>query len=188
MARATHRLDLLVLPRDPGAPADALAGVVAGWTAGGSVAGTEPDASGEGVTGGGGPPPVPSLAQCVDMRVTLLAGARTLVDGGVGQIVWMREESPRFLANRGGGFRVRCPVTGVSLADRLHRAMEGWRNGGARVLTCACGETHDLAVLDYVPDAGFARGWIELHDVGAAELVAEARALASDVRLVLRRG
>jgi hypothetical protein len=42
--------------------------------------------------------------------------------------------------------------------------------------------------LDYFPAAGFARGWIELDDVGDADLVAESSSLAPDVRVVLRRG
>lgn len=177
MARATHRLDLLVLPRDPDAPADALAPVIAAWVAAGFLrVGDDALAStGPGFTSG-------------TLRHAYALGARALVAGGVGHVVWMREAAARFLANRSGGFRVRCPSSGALVTDRLHPAMAAWRAGGPRVLACACGGTHDLAVLDYVPAAGFARGWIELDDVGGADLVAEARALAPDVRVVLRRG
>jgi hypothetical protein len=178
VARATRRLDLLVLPLEPDAPAEALAGVVAAWSTAGFL-GPAVVADPQGPRGAG----TDAL-----VRVAFAPGARVPVDGGVGSVVWQREASPRFLANRAGGFRVRCPVSGRSLAERLHVAVEAWRNGAPRVLDCACGALHDLAHLDYVPPAGFARGWIELADVGGADLVEEARILAPDVRLVLRRG
>lgn len=181
MARATHRLDLLVLPADPDAPVDALAPVLAAWAAAGFLGASSDDP--EDLA-----PPVVSCAHASSPRLRYASGPRELVAGGVGSIVWMQEAQPRFLANRSGGFRVRCPDTGATLADRLHPAVEAWRRGSPRVLACACGVTHDLADLDYFPAAGFARGWIELDDVGDADLVAEARSLAPDVRLVLRRG
>lgn len=118
--------------------------------------------------------------------------ARPLVDGGFALAraeVFPRE---RFVANRQGGFHVRCPADGSNVVPRFNKALEAWRVGGPRALECACGATHDLAALDYRPPAGFARGWVVLTDVGGAELTAAALALAEGelgrVRVVGRRG
>lgn len=120
------------------------------------------------------------------------AGAGDLVADGHSPARLRRSATPVFLANRQGGFRVFCPETGDNLVPTFVPALGAWRAGGPRRLTCACGATHDLAALCYRPEAGFARVWIEIPDVGAAELSPAADRLAKEllgeVRIVLRRG
>lgn len=94
----------------------------------------------------------------------------------------------RFVANRQGGFYVRCPVDQSLVGDRFLRALTAWREGGPRALECACGATHDLAALAFAPAAGFAWAWIEVPEVEAPELAEEALAVLGEVRIVLRRG
>lgn len=133
---------------------------------------------------GVGPAALEALAARWAGRVVVPGGHRPprVVDGG----------HERFLANRQGGFRVRCPVDGANLVPVFPRALERWRAGGPRTLACPCGATHDLAELTYAPDAGFARAWLELAEVGSGELtpeaLAEAEAALGGVRIVPRRG
>jgi len=119
-------------------------------------------------------------------------GARELVPGGHGPPRVIDGGGERFLANRQGGFAVRCPVGGANLVPLFVRALEGWRAGGVRSLECPCGARHDLAALDYLPEAGFARAWIEIPRAEAPELhpraQAEAVAALGGVRVVPRRG
>ncbi|MBM4367602.1 MAG: hypothetical protein FJ102_15430 [Deltaproteobacteria bacterium] len=67
-----------------------------------------------------------------------------------------------FLANEQGGFHVCCPVTGEAAARPFARAVQAWREGGPRELSCRCGDRHDLAAMDIRPGAAFAARWIEL--------------------------
>lgn len=177
MARAVHRVSLLVLPSDPERPP---ADLDAAWSAlvdAGFVR-VSPDASArEGH-----------------------AGARALVDGGFTR-AWLddgprgaKDRAPvRFVGNRLGGFRVGCAACGANLAGPFGRALEAWRAGGPRALRCAsCGRDDDLSALRFAPEAGFARAWLALEDVRSVDLLAEPRALLADalggVRIVLRRG
>lgn len=146
---ARHRLDILVLPADPDAPAATMEAAVARLTA-------------AGLWPGG-----------------LAVGAQARL------VVAPRQ---RFVANRQGGFYVRCPADQAVIGDRFRRALTAWREGGPRTLGCACGATHDLAALDFAPAAGFAHAWIEVPDVDGPELSPEAVAALGDVRIVLRRG
>ncbi|MFN7142967.1 MAG: hypothetical protein ACK4YP_04275 [Myxococcota bacterium] len=118
-------------------------------------------------------------------------GPRALVDGGFARARVEVFDTPRFASNNQGGFRVSCPVDGASVVVPFSRALERWRNGGPRALACTCGETHDLAALVYAPEAGFARGWLALLDVGGAAVDPAALALADEVlggvRVVARR-
>lgn len=121
-----------------------------------------------------------------------LDGPRPIVAGGAARLRVEAHPTPRFVANRQGGFRVRCPVDGRNVVPAFNPAVERWREGGPRTLACPCGRTHDLDALDFAPAAGFARGWVALEDCGGAELDPEAAVLAAralgGMRLVLRRG
>jgi hypothetical protein len=157
-----RRLTLHVCPADPDAPGEPVAAVLDAWRAAGFV------------TSSGGP------------------GPRPLVDGGFARATVETHATPRFLSNHLGGFRVRCPVTGDNVVPAFNRAIEAWRAGGPRSLACVCGRTHPLEALAYAPEAGFARGWIALSDVGGITLADEALALArahlGDVRVLASRG
>ncbi len=123
---------------------------------------------------------------------TPLAAQSALVAGGHG-LVRLEGDGPlRFLANRQGGFRVYCPVSGENVVGAFVVALTAWRAGGPRTLQCPCGTPHDLTTLAYAPPAGFAASWILIPDVASAELTPEAVRIAKEVlgevRVVLRRG
>ncbi len=166
MARALHRVAVLVLPSDPERPAADLARLWERLVAQGFVAGS----------GAAGVP-----------------GARALVEGGFARAWLDVGEEVRFASNKLGGFRVACPSAGGNVVASFNTAFSAWRTGGARALDCpACGERHDLMALDYAPEAGFARGWLTIEDVEGLVLAPDAQAVAEQVlggvRIVLRRG
>lgn len=107
------------------------------------------------------------------------------VAGGFLRARVMRFDAEQFVSSGQGGFRVRCPAGAGNVTRGFVPALEAWRAGGARVLACRCGATHDLAELDYAPACGFAREWVELLDVGEAT---PPPGLPMGVRVVLRRG
>ena len=119
-------------------------------------------------------------------------GSPSLVEGGCASVRAMSSGVQRFLANRQGGFSVRCPASGVNLVPTFVPALTAWRRGGPRYLGCVCAKDHDLVDLEFAPAAGFAFQWVELFDVDGAEVVPEALALAAEVwggvRMVGRRG
>ncbi len=158
-----HRLSLLLLPADPDAPARATA-LLDRLRAEGFVSGTGP-------------------------------GSRPLVDGGfvrAGVESGGEGAPPRFVANRQGGFAVRCPITDVSVVSIFNSALEGWRAGAERALNCSCGSRHDLAALRFLPEAGFACAWVFLLDVASSELTPDGARIAAlelgGLRVVGRRG
>lgn len=115
-----------------------------------------------------------------------------LVEGGCAAARACAAPAARFLANRQGGFRVRCPATGANAVPAFSRALEAWRRGGPRRLACDCGATHDLNALDFAPPAGFARSWVEVVDAASPVLLPEAARIVEEVwgesRVVWRRG
>lgn len=120
-------------------------------------------------------------------------GPRALVAGGFGRVRAVDWGEERLVANRQGGFRVRCPATGANVVPAFNHAMTAWRAGGPRALACGCGATHDLADLDFAPDAAFARAAVEILDAEDAALTPEAEAVARATwgeapRVILRRG
>jgi hypothetical protein len=198
MARAVHRVALLVLPS---MPERATEDVLCAWDRL-----VEADLVRKRTDGG-----APGRT---DHRALFAPGARRLMDGGFAR-AWVddgpasspaveparfAEPSPvpqvrpiRFVANRLGGFHADCAACGAALAGPFSRALEGWRRGGARRLRCvACRVECDLAALRFAPDAGFARAWLVFENVGSVELDPAARGLLEDVlggvRIVLRRG
>jgi hypothetical protein len=163
MALARHRLGLLLLPVDPELPRERLEQA---WEV----------LAAEGWREGSRPGSLPALSSGGFLRAWLDV-----------------EDDVRFVANRLGGFRVRCPATGANLVPQFPRALEAWRSGGPRALGCtACVGTHALEALLYAPEAGFARGWIALEEVEDASpseaLLARLAALWGGVRVVARRG
>ena len=167
--RATHRLDLLLLPEnidqdvDPVA-FDALAAalVARGWLA------PRP--------GGLGPGPE----------------ATALLPGGFAALRLDRPGAPTLYANEQGGFRVPCPSCGAPLAGPLSAAVEAWRRGGPRALACPrCGWAGDLAEVQGRPPFGIARAAVIFADVGGTALSEAGEAalapLLGAARVVLRR-
>jgi hypothetical protein len=195
MARAVHRVALLVLPSRP---ERAVEDVHRAWDM--LVAADFLCARAEG-----------AVLDATDGRTLAGAcrpGARLLVAGGFAR-AWVEDGSPsapatepaclaeprpiRFVSNRLGGFHADCGSCGAALAGPFSRALESWRRGGPRCLRCgACGTESDLAALRFSPDAGFARAWLVFEDVGSVDLAPDALGLLEDVlggvRIVLRRG
>ncbi|MCK6518728.1 hypothetical protein L6R46_27180 [Myxococcota bacterium] len=101
--------------------------------------------------------------------------AARLVSGGF--VAWRvdRPPAPTVYGNRQGGYAVSCPACGVGLARELGAALHRWRAGEGTSLRCpACEADTRLEALRYAPDAAPARWALELRDVGAPELGADA--------------
>lgn len=117
--------------------------------------------------------------------------AHRVVRGGNGPVIAEEREAVTFLANRQGGFVVRCPEND-GLVTGFARALETWRSGGVGTVACDCGATHDLRGLQFAPPAGFARSWLRVEDAASAEIDPDALNVVASafggVRIVLRRG
>jgi hypothetical protein len=165
MARAVHRLALLVLPGDPDLDPARIDALIERWV------------------------------EEERLKVASHAwepGSAPLVEGGFRRARVERFDRVRFVSSGLGGFRVTCPDGGGSVVEAFDRAHSTWVRGGPRTLTCRCGREHDLAALGFAPEAGFARAWIALQEVEGLDLAAEARRGAEQilgtVHLVARRG
>lgn len=79
------------------------------------------------------------------------------------------EDVPRFLCNERGGFRVKCPETGVPTPRQFARGLQQWREGGTRDAICACGGVHPLPAFVLEPPGGFARSWLQRVNVLSAD-------------------
>ena len=115
---------------------------------------------------------VPGSAPSATATALLAAlgpGAATALAGG-GSTRAHDAAREHFLGNEQGGFRVTCPLTGDNVSAAAGRAIQRWRDGGERALTCACGSRHDLAALDYAPGAVFAERWIEVLEPAEIEV------------------
>ena len=164
--RASHRLDLLLVPDEPERVPDAaaFAEICERWR--------EEGVLGEG--GRGGP------------------RAAALVEGGFSRLSLDLPGRVGFYANQLGGFRVRCPETGEPIVPAFNLAMADLRRGGPRSLHCpSCGQRHALEGLAFLPEAAFARGALILADAGGAvvqPLLAEgAGQVMGAWKLLLRR-
>lgn len=148
MARATHRLDLLLVP-GLDVPIERAHEVLSALVQSGVC---EPggDAGPEGTA---------------------------WVPGGFARIYVERPQGLTLFANRTGGFRVQCPDTAAPIVASFQQAMGRWRAGGPRTLSCpACDAIHDLDQLGFQPPAAFGTWALVTADAGSPELCAEARA------------
>lgn len=102
-------------------------------------------------------------------------GPEAFVEGGFR--TWRLDvgPTPRFFANRQGGFRATCPACGAPLAAALARMADAWRRAEAPVCP-GCGRALLPDDVVYAPLAVFARGALALTDVGSITLTAGARA------------
>lgn len=138
-------------------------------------------------------PPQPEQLGAADILARWAAqGVDQPVVGGCGRVRVMDEPSVRFLSCGQGGFRVSCPQSGANIVAAFVKALGAWRSGGARALSCDCGAVHDLDALRFVPDAGFARSYLWLEDVGSDVLLPAAEAALLVVwggfRMIRHRG
>ena len=163
MPKASHRLDLLLVPEniDADAPTDVLweEFVQRGWMLGDGAAGPH---GGDVIAGG---------------------FVRARVD---------RPSRIALFANALGGFRVGCPVSKRSIVPAFSAAYEAFRTGAPRELCCpACGAIHALESLDYAPAARYGRMAIWFADVATPSVSDEALALVrralGPVATVLKR-
>ena len=95
-------------------------------------------------------------------------------------------------ANQQGGYYVQCPVTGGNLARAFSGAVQAWRGGAVRAVSCPhCLQEHPLEAVRLKPPGAFGRGAVVFSDVGSADVpagVQEAlRPVLGDSRVVLRR-
>lgn len=128
---------------------------------------------------------------------SMLPGPTELVVGGFLRARVVTHLGEQFLSSGQGGFRVYCPAalgpggTPARLSNTTAAfvgALTRWRAGGPRKMDCGCGANHDLADLHFRPACGFAREWIELLDVGCADLSQAALDVLDGAPILLRRG
>lgn len=102
-------------------------------------------------------------------------GGVDVVEGGAD---WSAHEAERehFFANGQGGFRVVCPACEAQATSRFWKALEAWRQGGARTFKCTCGVSSDLADLQFFPAAGFAARWLRGAKAASLDLTPAAQA------------
>ena len=114
-----------------------------------------------------------------------------VVAGGAERLRGVEMPALTFLSCGQGGFRYLCPVEGRPVLG-FPKALTAWRVGGPREVVCGCGVTHDLAELEFIPEAAFAKSWIEVDGAQSDTLIPEAMVLATAqwgaVRVVRHRG
>lgn len=165
MPRASHRLDLALVPTEAARPPDRAAweALLARWRA-------------EGLLVEGRPGP----------------RADALIPGGFARL-WLDEPGRLTLyANQQGGYSARCPSCEALLTAAFSAALQRWREGGPDQLRCpACGLALPLARATLAPPGAFARFAVILADVSALEPEPDAlRALEAalgPLRRILRR-
>lgn len=144
MPHASHRLDLNLVPGDLERDLDrpALDDLFRAWERAGWIAGSSPGPAVEG-----------------------------LVEGGFRRI-WVDDPGRITLyANQQGGFHVRCPRCGEGAARAFGKAVQAWREGGARSMRCpACEVELALEELILLPPGRFARWALVLSDCAALHL------------------
>ena len=165
MPLVRHRLDLVLIPKDPelDLPQGAWTHLHAQWQRQGWVVEDRP-----------GPL------------------AHDLVSGGFRR-VWLDSPGGVVLyAHHQGGYRVACPNVQELITHSFVDAVRGWRAGGLRMIECpACGTVHSLESLQYRPPAGFAKWAVVISDVESLEPTPTAlRALEGalgPLQMILRR-
>jgi hypothetical protein len=147
LARARHRLDLLLLPTAPERALDdrAWSSLVHDWSAQEIVRDESPG-----------------------LR------ASELITGGF-QRLWLDQPGGLHLfANHQGGYRVHCRNCQALVTGAFVPAVARWRAGGARELECpVCGYVASLEELVYRPDAAYATWAVVLSSVTSLEIEPE---------------
>ena len=94
-----------------------------------------------------------------------------LMSGGCKRVWVDRPQRMWLYGNQSGGFHVRCPETGESIARDFGVAHRAWKTGGPRAMVCpSCGSTHPLEYVQFVPPAAFARWAVVFSDASSAVL------------------
>jgi hypothetical protein len=147
LARARHRLDLLLLPTAPERGLDdrAWRSLVQDWSARGIVRDESPGRR-----------------------------ASDLIIGGF-QRLWLDQPGGLHLfANHQGGYRVYCRDCQALVTGAFVSAVGRWRAGGRRELECpSCGHVASLEGLVYRPEAAYATWAVVLSSVTSLELEPE---------------
>lgn len=140
MPRASHRLNLLLVPADPERRPDPL---LAGQLFAALRAEAVTDAWDR---------PGPR--------------AEALHAGGFALFRADFPPEPVIYGNRQGGYRAVCPACGASVVAAVLQALKRWRASGDMGLRCErCGVPCSLSTVIYQPDAAPARFALELRDV-----------------------
>ncbi len=162
MPRASHRLDLLLVPSGDDV------GVVAAWR---SALIAERVTNPEGRAG-------PEAAR--------------LVAGGFGTVRLDIPGRRTLYANAQGGFRVACPHCGQNQVPAFTDAMRRTDRSGNAEITCSgCNAVLPLEQLEFAPPAAWGWSALELSDVASSGLTpwgdALLRAMDPSFRVVARR-
>lgn len=157
MPLPTHRLNLLLVPRDPDrAPAGASVATM-----------------------------LAALRQRGVLDASDRPGTRAdaLMEGAFALLRADFPPAPVLYGNRQGGFSAACPTCGASVVGQLGAALRAWRQGEGRAFACPrCAGACALETLRYGPPAAPGRFALELRDVFAPELRA-----AEDVRALFEQ-
>lgn len=142
MARASHRLDLVVVAGDPADRPLSVESTLGALRDVGVIVGAgEPGPRAEALVAGG------------FVRVRVDDPGRTVL-----------------YANGQGGFVVRCP-RGTVVTHAWTSAYAAWKTGGPMEVRCpACGEVHPFGGLDYAPPATYGRFAVVIADAADGEL------------------
>lgn len=115
----------------------------------------------------------------------------SIVDGGCERVWFDRPGRIVLYANQTGGFRVRCPDTGVNISAEFGRSHREWKCGGANTVDCPCGTLHGLEACLLEPPGAFASWAIVFASAEGLALTEQAardvRELVGPYRVVLRR-
>ena len=165
MPRARHRLDLLLIPRDPERVLERTKwdSLMARWERMGVLQEERPGAS-----------------------------AEHLIRGGFDRLWLDQPGGIRLFANQQGGYRVHCPDCGSLITGAFVPALGAWRRGGERRMDCPeCEASPSLESLDFRPRAGFAAWALVVSDVRSLELeqsfLDQAEAALGPLQTVLQR-
>lgn len=118
--------------------------------------------------------------------------AEELVEGGFQKVYLDLPGRRTFYANGVGGFRVCCPKNGSAIVPAFQSAMARFRTEPQTRVECpACGESHDLDTLNYLPEAAFGSWALMIVDAASFGLasngLAAVHAIWGDVRVIRRR-
>ena len=165
MPRASHRLDLIIVPSDIRRVPDQTAfdHLCRRWQTCGEL-----NENGEG------------------------PGLDSLISGGFRR-VWLDLPGRVVLyTNQQGGYRVNCPECNINLAAEFSLSVQQWRSGAPRRMTCVgCKVDSPLERLLLSPPGAFAQGGIVFTDVGSlqtsSKLQVDAQSVVGPGTFIYRR-